>query len=350
MDVWEKLKQTNKPIVLYGMGNGADKILSVFGARGIEARGVFASDGFVRAGKTFHGFPVRGYADTVAEFGDVCVVVAFASALPDVVANVERIAAERELYVPDVPVAGGGLFDSAFYGEHRDELAEVRNMLADERSRRVFDLVCEAKLTGDPDALTASADDEEEFGYGLLKPEKYTAYADLGAYTGDTLRAACAVAPSLARAWAFEPDRRSFAKLRACADTLPFEVECVQAAAWSRSGATLTFADGEGRGSAVTASDHAHAVVSAALDDVVRDAHVDFIKFDVEGAESEAIRGARRVISHCQPDVRCAIYHRPEDLFAIPRALRELLPDHRFFVRRARSFPAWDVDLFAVGG
>ena len=47
-DLWEYLKKTDKPIVLYGMGNGADKIVSVLKAKGIDFKGIFASNGFVR--------------------------------------------------------------------------------------------------------------------------------------------------------------------------------------------------------------------------------------------------------------------------------------------------------------
>ena len=57
-DVWQTLKTTNKPIVFYGMGNGADKILAVMDGLGVEVSDFFASDGFVR-GHTFHGKRVR---------------------------------------------------------------------------------------------------------------------------------------------------------------------------------------------------------------------------------------------------------------------------------------------------
>ena len=33
-DVWQYLSSLNRPIVMYGMGNGADKILKVCGQRG----------------------------------------------------------------------------------------------------------------------------------------------------------------------------------------------------------------------------------------------------------------------------------------------------------------------------
>ena len=47
-DVWEQLTVADKPIFLYGMGLGAEKILSQFEQNGIKAEGIFASDEFVR--------------------------------------------------------------------------------------------------------------------------------------------------------------------------------------------------------------------------------------------------------------------------------------------------------------
>ena len=74
LDLWEYLQQTNKTVVLYGMGNGADKILAVLGERGIPVGGIFASDGFAR-GNLFHGMPVRTWSDIKAEFGKENVIV-----------------------------------------------------------------------------------------------------------------------------------------------------------------------------------------------------------------------------------------------------------------------------------
>ena len=38
-DVWEYLKRSQKPIILYGMGNGADKVLKVFAQKKIPCIG-----------------------------------------------------------------------------------------------------------------------------------------------------------------------------------------------------------------------------------------------------------------------------------------------------------------------
>ena len=56
-DLWHYLKSqadSGRPILLYGMGNGADKIIAVCEAYGIPVADFFASDGFVR-GHSFHG-------------------------------------------------------------------------------------------------------------------------------------------------------------------------------------------------------------------------------------------------------------------------------------------------------
>ena len=46
--VWEILRTTDRPIVLYGTGNGGDKLISALEKIGRKPDGVFASDGFVR--------------------------------------------------------------------------------------------------------------------------------------------------------------------------------------------------------------------------------------------------------------------------------------------------------------
>ena len=40
LSVWELLRQTEKPIVLYGMGNGADKIIDWCEANEVQVQGV----------------------------------------------------------------------------------------------------------------------------------------------------------------------------------------------------------------------------------------------------------------------------------------------------------------------
>ena len=132
-DLWNHLATTDKKIVMYGMGNGADKILSVCERYGIEVCDFFASDGFVR-GHKFHGKEVLSYSDIKDKYGaeNIIVLLSFASSLPDVLENIYKIADECELYAPDVPVCGDTLFTDELYRENLDKIDAVRDMLADE--------------------------------------------------------------------------------------------------------------------------------------------------------------------------------------------------------------------------
>ena len=54
-DVWQNMRSCGRPLVLYGMGNGADAILDRMAKEGLTAAALFASDEFVR-GQNFRGF------------------------------------------------------------------------------------------------------------------------------------------------------------------------------------------------------------------------------------------------------------------------------------------------------
>ena len=121
-DLWEKLAEEKRPIFLYGTGNGGDKILDVCRERNIPVRGVFASDGFVRS-RTFRDMPVQAYSDVTAAYGnDIVVLLAFGTTLPEVTAFIERLDQCHTLYIPEVPLYGGVLFDASVYRQHKDSI------------------------------------------------------------------------------------------------------------------------------------------------------------------------------------------------------------------------------------
>ena len=136
--VWERLQQERRPIALYGMGDGADKILRVFADKGIKASTVFASDEFVR-GHSFAGFRVQKLSEVVERYGeDIVIVLSFASQRPELLERFYELNAQFDLVAPDVPVAGSGLFDLDFVHAHADEFQRAYDWMADETARQVF--------------------------------------------------------------------------------------------------------------------------------------------------------------------------------------------------------------------
>jgi hypothetical protein len=58
-------------------------------------------------------------------------------------------------------------------------------------------------------------------------------------------------------------------------------------------------------------------------------ARVDFIKMDIEGAESNALAGARDTISRFKPRMAITAEHKPGDEIDIPRAVRAIRTDYQ---------------------
>ena len=102
-DIWNKLKAEERPVLLYGTGNGADKILDELAKYGIEIKGVFASSGFVRD-RYFRGFKVMSFEEAENIFGDFVALFSFGSNRPEVIDNIKRITSSHTLLAPEVPV------------------------------------------------------------------------------------------------------------------------------------------------------------------------------------------------------------------------------------------------------
>lgn len=342
VSVWEKLKTTKKTIVLYGMGDGADKILNELKRQGISAAGVFASDEFCR-GQQFRGFPVLNYAQAKERFCNMIVLVAFGTQLREVIERIRKIADEQELYVPDTPVAGEGIFDLKYLKAHALELAQVYGMLADEQSRSVFQNVLDYKISGKPEYLFSCESSAREAFSDVLRLNREESYVDVGAYTGDTVREFIDYARDYREIYAIEPDKRNYAKLQKYAEGLQ-KICCYNIAAHEQAG-EIAFAARGGRNSM---AGQGGMVVSEPLDRLFDRKRVTYIKYDVEGEELPALRGTERILREKSPKLLVSAYHRNEDLFAIPLLVKRIQQNYRVYLRHYSYLPAWDTNYYFV--
>ena len=268
-----------------------------------------------------------------------------------------NVAHETELYAPDVPVHGQALFDHKFYSDHKSELEAARELFSDDQSRLVYDNVIKYKLSGKIDYLTQIDTECIEAYNDLLHAKDFEVSADLGAYNGDTIRELAQFSPNLKKIFAFEPDKRNYRKLNDYASSQSsFDILSYNLAAWHGE-ETLFFGSEGNRNSGVgntpvnTKTAKITEIQANSLDNILLQSipeRLDYIKYDVEGAEYQALLGSLKSIKKYNPALLVSLYHRSEDIYSLPLMLAKELSNYKFYLRKFRYIPAWDLNLYAV--
>lgn len=349
-DMWRTLQREERPIVIYGMGNGADKLISRFEKLNIKFDDIFASDGFVR-GHSFHGVRVKSFSEIKELYHDFVIVLSFASNREEVFELFEKLDYENEMYIPDMPVAGEEYFDSNFYNAHYEEILKAYNSLFDEDSRNCFAAVVNYKLFGKLSYLFGAFSSKNEIYELLNSGKKIESYLDGGAYNGDTFKEATEYFKNLKSAILVEPDRRNFKKLSAFSETLTeIDVSLYNAALWSSTG-KLDFSSSGNRNSSINSTvshENKTEATEVVTVDKLSSLPIDYIKYDVEGAEAEALIGSHETILRDKPVLLVSAYHRSKDVFSLINYLSEKYPFYNLYLRRLKCVPAWELDIIAV--
>lgn len=149
-----------------------------------------------------------------------------------------------------------------------------------------------------------------------------TSFCDVGAFDGDTLVSMKAAFPGLKSAFAVEPNPALASKIQAAAQNNKLECRVFAGAAWSHK--TRLSCRVLENGMMVITEDATGSIDADALDNIISSEHYDYVKFDVEGAEERALKGARSLLrsSYC---IGIAGYHLPNDLLDIPNNISAIL-------------------------
>lgn len=343
---WERLKAEKRPIFIYGMGDGAVKIMAVFRQYGITVAGIFASDEFVR-GHSFAGFKVHKLSEIEEAVEDFVIVLAFAAGYPALVKYIRQLSHKHMLYAPDVPVIGGGLFTYEYFLEHLQEFNAVYRMLADGESRRVYLNTIQYKISGNIRYLETISEQPEKTFRTILKPTRNETFIDLGAYNGDTIRELLSYTnQKYYLIHAVEPDKKNFKKLtRYIEDNNMKQIHAHQCVSWCKD-TELPFNSKAGRQSAL--SPEGETIQAVSVDGLMKGQPLTLLKMDVEGFEREALWGAAQTIRQYTPKLSVSIYHRNQDIFELPLLVKKLNPKYKFYIRHRLYIPAWDLNLYAV--
>jgi FkbM family methyltransferase len=358
-DAWERatLAVAGK-VVIFGAGQLGRFLLPALRSAGLEPL-AFCDNNASNWGTQIEGLPVVSPAGAMDRYGDsACFVVAIYNATP-ACRQLQELGCQRVIrypllfwkyarFIPDERLATPGCIL-----KHAEEMRPAYDLLSDEESRREFRAQIRWRCLLDYDCLPRPHPPEEMyFPPDLFRLTAEEVFVDCGAFDGDSIRTYLARAENrVGRVYAFEPDeanRRALASyVGALAPDIDAHISILPYAIGRQDGIARFNAEGS-VGSKVVNSEGAVQIECRSLDSVFGgDVSPTFIKMDIEGAETDAIPGAEKIIARCHPVIAACAYHRPEHLWILPTLLKAANPEYRIYLRRYAE-ECWETVYYAI--
>lgn len=346
------------PLVLFGAGSLGRRTASGLRSLGIEIAAF--SDNNPRVWNTvLDGVPVLSPEDAAARFASranfVVTIWQGGESLHRMSHTLnqlrqlgcDRVALVAELYwkYPEIFLPYLILDPPERVYDERQAIVDAFELLADDRSRLTWLDHLRFRLELDYDRLRRDPGDEY-FAEDLLQFQEGEVFIDCGAYTGDTIASFMRHCPRFGRIVAFEPDPLNLAKLEDYVSTLEERNRIdIRTQAVSSKCGVMRFAECGDMTSRITPD--GVEVMTTTLDVALRDLQPTLIKLDVEGAEADALAGARDTLQRNRPVITIALEHNSHDLWRLPLKLASLIDNYEFHFRQ-HSEQGFDLVCYAL--
>ena len=236
------------------------------------------------------------------------------------------------------------------FRKHTEELRKLFYMWADDDSRREYIAQLRFRLRLDFDGLPSPVFHKQYFPDDLYSILPDDVFVDCGAFDGDTIREFLQHQNSFSgQILAYESDPINFRKLQEYISTLPETIRkkvVAKQSAVGYCGQKVHFASTGTVASRVIENGELE-INCICLDQQTSDCAPSFIKMDIEGAEIDALNGAREAIQHSQPLLAICVYHKPDHLWEIPLLISTYSDNYRFYLR-PHDEEGWDLVCYAV--
>jgi len=350
---------SGKSLVLFGAGNLGRKTLTGLRKLGIEPL-AFADNNPRLWARSLHGVPVMSPQEAAARYGRIATFVVTIwcgeawDRMRDRVQSLRDLGCEHVLTFgplywkhPDAFLPHYAAAPAHKVHEQVENVVEAAELWADEASRSEYLSQIRWRLLFDFDELADPVNHPIYFPADLCTLMPDEVFVDCGAFDGDTI-ASFLEQQNLGfkKIFAFEPDPASFAKLSQKVAGLLAGGRIVlhRAAIGAESGPASFTADGTPAASMGAGRVQVDCVK---LDDALKHEVPTYIKMDIEGAELDAIEGARQTIKERSPVLAVCSYHKQDHVWKIPLLIHSINPDYRFFLR-PHLVEIWDLVCYAI--
>jgi FkbM family methyltransferase len=220
-----------------------------------------------------------------------------------------------------------------YFKNNKEKIYRALELMNDDESRTTYISCVRAHILRNYSCCHETDFTVQYFDAGVPYSKEFSHFVDCGAYTGDSLETALKFS-DIELYVGFEPITSNFSALSKTADKLRTHVKnaflfpCGVAAETGSARFSISASS-----SAITDRDEGVTLPLIRLDDAIKNIPVTFLKMDIEGAEPDALKGARNLITTQKPDLAISVYHSVNHFWDIPNLIFDFNPDYKFYLR-----------------
>lgn len=215
-------------------------------------------------------------------------------------------------------------------------LEKIMSYLADEKSRKVLSACIDYRTKRTPIPNELYSEHDQYFVSELIQLKDGEIFVDGGAYTGDTIQQLLDEARkqkvNIGKIYAFEPEENNYSLLSKFYGNRS-NIKLIQQGLSDKNDVLLFNASGV-TARIVNDKDKATDKIKVMdLDSFEECKNVSFIKMDIEGAEWDALQGAKKLIVRNKPKLTICLYHSDQDMIRLIEFIHDLVPEYKLYVR-----------------
>lgn len=337
----EKMRNMNRPLILFGAGDTREFNLNYFRNLGIEPA-VFCDNSIEKIGKMVGDIKILSFDEVKEKYADAYFYITTQLYFCEIRTQLLEGGYEEE-QISDYDIIFQLQWEKncmEYYKQHENEIEFLYKELADEESRRVLRSRLAFLRTRKRSYMFEVRGKEQYFDERLINPSKVGCFVDLGLYTGDTVLKFLELSQGNYRSiYGFEPDEDLYRvaenNLKAYhgITLVPKAVsDCDGEIAVEKSlGVMQTTEVGVFSSNKETQKTFLACRLDSYLQTVSE--RIGMIKMDIEGAELSALHGAKRRITEDKPCLAICVYHKAEDIIEIPAFCKSLVSSYQIYLR-----------------
>ena len=226
-----------------------------------------------------------------------------------------------------------------------EKIKQLKTLLKDEKSLKVLDNLVNFRKKISPEFYPIPDLEPQYFpsDIDLFQHIEEIRFVDAGAFIGDTLAESILEFKKqnkkIQYIASFEPDNVNIDKLsietqKQKLQHPEIDLFIYPCGLWS-SNEFLQFSNNNNSNSSLInkVGDSLTTIMTVPLDKTLIGASPNYIKMDIEGAEKEALLGAKNLLQETSPVLAISLYHKPKDLWELPLLINEINSNYNMYLR-----------------